>query len=82
MQKLKRGRSISLTAHRVMVCDLLHFSRQIPSIPVQRRMRLGSLVAAREESSMRPTWVALFTYSFANVAAVMPELRRSYIPFP
>jgi hypothetical protein len=67
---------------RRFVIDLLHFSRRVPSIPVQRRMRLGSVRAAREAAQPRPSWVSIFTKAYALVAARWPELRRAYLGFP
>jgi hypothetical protein len=78
----KQGRWVSLSVHRVMICDLMHFSRKLPSIPVQRRMRLGEVVVARREASPRPSWPAIFAKAFAIVAADAPELRRSYLELP
>ena len=58
----------------------MHFAAGVPSIPVQRRMRLGPLVAARSTGDRSP-WAALFTKAFALVAAGVPELRRAYCKF-
>lgn len=78
----KQGRWVSLSVHRVMICDLMHFSRKLPSIPVQRRMRLEAVVAARREATPRPSWTAIFAKAFAVVAAESPRLRRSYLELP
>jgi hypothetical protein len=64
------------------VCDLVHFARQVPTVPVQRRMDLGALVAARDLAQPRPSWCALFTKAYGFVAAAWPVLRRSYLSFP
>jgi hypothetical protein len=82
MSKLHRGHAISLSLPRRLVCDVLHFARQIPSVPVQRRMHLGSLCAARHACATRPSWVALFAKAYALVAAENPRLRQSYLTFP
>jgi hypothetical protein len=76
------GRSIPLSLPRQLICDYLHFARQIPSVPVQRRMRLGEVAAARAATGLRPSWCALFTKAYGLVAAATPELRRSYLSFP
>jgi hypothetical protein len=62
--------------------DLLHFAAAIPTVPVQRRMRLDQVVAARGALADRPPWPALFMKAFARVAAVVPELRRAYVKLP
>jgi hypothetical protein len=76
------GRRMALSAPRRFICDLLHFARQVPSVPVQRRMNLAPLVAAREQAFPRPSWCSLFTKAYAMVAADRPELRRAYLSFP
>jgi hypothetical protein len=76
------GRRLALSLPRRHICDLLHFARQVPSVPVQRRMRLGPLASARAAADPRPSWVALFTKAFGRVIEARPELRRSYLTFP
>jgi hypothetical protein len=72
-----RGRNLPLSVPRRAVIDLLHFAKQIPTIPVQRRMDLSRLVAARSNASTR-----IFTKAFALVAREFPELRRAYANYP
>jgi hypothetical protein len=62
--------------------DLLHFAAQIPSIPVQRRMDLADVVAAREAIADRPCWPAIFIKAFARVSDDFPPLRRAYVQLP
>ncbi len=76
------GRSIALSLPRRLICDMMHFARQVPSVPVQRRMNVAALAAARKEALPRPSWCAIFTKAFATVAARQPEFRRAYLPFP
>jgi hypothetical protein len=76
------GVSMPLSMPRQLICDYLHFARQIPSVPVQRRMRLGEVVAARAASALRPSWCAIFTKAYGFVTAARPELRRAYMSFP
>jgi hypothetical protein len=64
------------------MCDYLHFARQIPSVPVQRRMRIGEVVAARAATGLRPSWCAIFTKAYGFVTAGCPQLRRAYLAFP
>jgi hypothetical protein len=61
---------------------VVHFARQVPSIPVQRRMNLAPLVEARALAGRRISWCAIFTRAFACVAQRLPELRRAYLSFP
>jgi hypothetical protein len=76
------GRNLPLSLPRRFICDLVHFARQVPSVPVQRGMNLDPLVAARQVAEPRPSWCAIFTKAYAFVAAAYPELRRSYMPLP
>jgi hypothetical protein len=71
-----------LSVPRRLVGDLLHFAHKIPTVPVQRRMQLARVVAARQACNPRPGWVALFAKAYSLVAAEMPGLRRSYLGFP
>jgi hypothetical protein len=65
-----------------MVVDLLHFARAIPTVPVQRRMQLAPLIAARAGSADKPRWTAIFAKAYALVAAEYPVLRRAYVKLP
>jgi hypothetical protein len=77
-----RGRAVSLSLPRRLICDMMHFAAGVPSIPVQRRMNLAPLLAARAATESRPPWTAIFTKALALVAAEMPELRRAYCKLP
>jgi hypothetical protein len=67
---------------RRWVGDFLHFAQQVPTVPVQRRMNVAPLAAARQQAVPRPSWCSLFTKAYAMVAAAHPELRRTYLSFP
>jgi hypothetical protein len=77
-----RGRSIRLSVQRRMIIDLLYFARGIPTVPVQKRMLIAPIIAARAASAARPRWTAIFTKAYALVAEEYPEFRRAYIKFP
>src|SRR6185437_6958984 len=77
-----RGRMVRLSVPRRMVGDLLYFARRIPTVPVQKRMMLAPLVAARAASPARPRWTALFTKAYALMAREFPEFRRAYVKLP
>jgi hypothetical protein len=76
------GFRIPLSLPRRLICDYLHYARQIPSIPVQRRMHLGEVAAARAAASARPSWAAVFIKAYAFVTDAWPQLRRAYMSFP
>ena len=77
-----RGRAIRLSVQRRMIIDLLYFATGIPTVPVQKRMSLAPLLAARAACHERPRWTAIFTKAYAVVAQEYPELRRVYIKLP
>jgi hypothetical protein len=77
-----RGQAIPLSVPRRMVIDLLYFASGIPTVPVQKRMSLAPLVAARAACRERPRWTAIFTKAYALVAQEFPELRRAYVKIP
>src|SRR5262245_25386069 len=77
-----RGRNLPLSLPRRFVCDLVHFARKVPTVPVQRRMDVAAAAAARRAAAPRPSWCAIFTKAYACVAAEVPELRRAYLGFP
>jgi pyruvate/2-oxoglutarate dehydrogenase complex dihydrolipoamide acyltransferase (E2) component len=77
------GRNLALSLPRRIMCDLLAFAKAIPTVPVQRRMNLAGVVAARARLAPdAPGWVALFTKAYALTAERHPELRRAYLSFP
>jgi hypothetical protein len=76
------GFNLPLSLPRRFVGDLLHFAKQIPSIPVQRRMNVRNLVEARALAQPRPSWCAIFTKAFGFVSQAWPQLRRCFLSFP
>jgi hypothetical protein len=77
-----RGRYLRLSLPRRFVCDLLHFAKRVPSIPMQRRMNLAALIAARASWPEHVSWCAIFLKAYGLVAADRPQLRRAYMHFP
>jgi hypothetical protein len=79
---MKTGRSLALSLPRKLVCDLLHFAHKVPTVPVQRVFNVAAVDALRNQLPVRPSWCVLFIKAYAQVAAEMPVLRRSYMSFP
>ena len=75
-----RGRAIPLSPARKLVVDLTRF--HVPSVPVQRVMQLGPLVAARAACADRPVWASLFAKAYGLAAREIPDLRRAYVKLP
>ena len=76
------GRNLALSLPRRFICDLVHFAKKVPSVPMECHMDLSAVVAAREAAQPRPSWCAIFMKAYGRVAAENPVLRRAYIPFP
>jgi hypothetical protein len=64
------------------VCDLLYFAKKVPSVPMQRRMQLAELVAARRTWPKRVSWRGIFVKAMAMLSGRRPELRRAYMKWP
>ncbi len=77
-----RGRNLPLSLPRRFICDLVQCAHRVPTVPVQRRMELAGVVAARRRAEPRPSWCAIFTKALGFVSASWPELRRAYLKFP
>ena len=79
---LPRGSTIPLSVERRFICDLLHASRQVPLVAIERSLQLEELVAVRSGLDSRPSWFAIFLKAWALVSEHCPELRQSYLSFP
>jgi hypothetical protein len=77
-----RGRAIRLSRPRRLVIDFLHFAKALPSLPMQRRMNLAPVVAARAACRDGPRWTAIFAKAYALVSDEFAVLRRAYVKFP
>jgi hypothetical protein len=76
------GHRVALSLPRRFICDLMHASRAVPLIAMERRMDLAALLAARSRLDRPPAWSLLLAKAFAVVARTRPELRRAYLPLP
>jgi hypothetical protein len=79
---LPRGSTIRLSPARRFMCDLMHASRQVPLVAIERFMPLAELIATRNSIHPKPSWFAIFLKAWALVAERRPELRQSYLSFP
>jgi len=76
------GRVVPLSPARRFVAEIMHFSRSVPLVTVERRISIPELVEARLHADPRPGWLALFVKAAGLAAQLIPELRRSYLSFP
>lgn len=78
----RAGRFIRLSLPRQYIIDLLHFSRKIPSIPVQRTINISKTQVARKRLAKPPSWVMIVSKAYAIVCHEFPSLRQSYLALP
>lgn len=76
------NQSRGLSWPRRLIVDLLHFARRVPSIPVERTLKIGKLAEMRSSLVERPGWTALFVKAFGQLARETPALRTSYLGYP
>jgi hypothetical protein len=79
---LPGGRTIPLSPLRRVMTDIMHVSRSVPLVAVERRLLIGEVIEARKRTTTRPSWFALFMKAYALVAARRDDLRRSFLTFP
>lgn len=76
------GKTIPLSVPRRFIVDLLHFARRVPSLPVERVMKLEPLAQLRSSQPDRLSWTVLFLKAFALMAREFPQLRTSFLEYP
>jgi hypothetical protein len=80
--QLHASRWIPLTSDQSLVLDIVHFARQIPVFPVERRFDLSALAAYRAATQPRISWSMIFLKAYALTAARHPALRRAFVQWP
>jgi hypothetical protein len=78
----ERGTWRSLSPARKFVADMLHFAKQVPSIPVARTINVAALAQARTACTARPSWTAVFMKAYALVCQRHAPLRWALISWP
>jgi hypothetical protein len=76
------GNYLPLSPPRRIIADLVHFAKRVPSVPVEKKMDLSTLAAARRQAPLRIGWPTLFIKAFALTALTWPQLRRAYLSWP
>src|SRR5688572_16438921 len=80
MASREQGRRLALSPSRTMVAEIMHHSRGMPLIVVERPLDLGGTAALRASRGIG--WQALFMKAFGLTAQRHPVLRRSFVRFP
>lgn len=73
---------VPISPARYLIDDIMYLSRKMPTVIAERRMRLADVIEARNATSPRPSWVAIFLKAFALVAGRHAPLRRIWMPWP
>lgn len=81
-QPNEKGVWRNLSPARKFVADMLHFAKQVPSIPVARTMRVAAVAQARAACPARPSWTALFMKAYGFVCQRHSGLRQALIAWP
>jgi hypothetical protein len=58
---------------------MLELARQIPTIPVQKKINIHQTLLARRQQVDRSTWCAIFLRAMALTTQIHPPLRRVYV---
>ncbi|MGJ5204540.1 acyltransferase [Bradyrhizobium sp. HKCCYLR20261] len=77
-----RGQTRPISLHRRLIIDLMHASRDVPFVSLERTLQLGPLLDARAAADRPPGFAALFVKAFALVARDEPVLRSLYVKWP
>jgi hypothetical protein len=78
-----KGRYLAFSSARRIVADIMYFSRHRPLVPIEREMNLEPLMQARQQiPAPRPGWCSIFVKAYSILSMRVPELRRSYLPYP
>lgn len=79
---LPLGHTLSLSRGRRLVHDIMHFSRSVPQVAVERELVIPDVAAARLAASPKPGWYPVLLKAFGLAARKVPDLRRSLLSFP
>lgn len=78
----EKGRYVPLSLPRKWMTDFLYFASRVPTVAVERSLRVRALADARKTSRMTIGWGAVLVKAMALVSCRIPELRRIYLPLP
>src|SRR5262245_19684452 len=62
------NRTVSLSPARRLVCDVMHFSKKVPIVVIERRLNLAEVANARSAARDRPSLFALFVKAYGIIA--------------
>ncbi|MEZ6140328.1 MAG: hypothetical protein R3B84_07135 [Zavarzinella sp.] len=80
--KQEKGFSKRVPKSRKWIADLLHASKQVPSIAFEKTMNLEELINVRKLSTPHVPWTIIFLKATAILSSRHPILRQSYLSFP
>lgn len=77
---MQSGRYLKISLPRRWIDDLLHFARQVPTVPVERIFSLAAVRQSRQAADI--SWPAIFLKAFALTGRQHPELRHAWVKYP
>jgi len=77
-----RGTIRKISMPRRLVADIMHASRRVPFVSLQRSLEVRPLIEARDAAAAPPGWAAIFVKAFALLARDEPVLRTLYAQWP
>lgn len=80
--KTNPARRFLVPRARRLTCDVMHFHRQVPICPHDRRCRLGEIDALRRNCPRRLSWSVLMLKAYGLAAQHIPELRQTWLNGP
>jgi hypothetical protein len=76
------GKIRRLGEDRTFILDLVQYALKVPSFPVERRVQLGEVAAARGNCARRVSWTAVFTRAYGLATRANPVLRQVFVSWP
>lgn len=67
---------------RSIVLDVLHCASKVPSFPVERKIDVSLIEAARQDTRLRISWTAIFCRAYGLASREHSQLRLMYLSWP
>jgi len=78
----ERGRNVPLSLPRKWMADVMHLASGVPTVAVERTLRVRAVADARKRAQLAIGWGTLVVKAMATVSMRIPEMRWAYMPYP
>lgn len=78
----ERGRNVPLSLPRKWMADVMHLASGVPTVAVERTLRVRAVADARKRTQLAIGWGTLVVKAMATVSMRIPEMRWAYMPYP